>query len=161
MQNLSKFQFAVRLTIVLLVSIIMFSCSKSAEVTPQSKLVGTWKLTSLTVKEGNDSEQDLFGFAIIFVPCLKDFAFVFNSKGELSSDIPSNCKTELADFSSELPGEGETVKYEATATQLTISNSDGTKEVLDYTIVDTKLTIIQTTEEDGVKPVSKLGFTKK
>lgn len=160
MQNLFKNQIAVRLITILLVSVIAFSCSKSEEVTPQSKLVGTWKLTSLTIKEDSDPEQDFFGLVTFFYPCFKELTFNFTSKGEMNLSVPSACQAELEDIGSDLPGGGANAKYTATDTQISLTASDGSKSVLDYTLVGTNLKIIQTETEGGVKTVTTLGFTK-
>lgn len=154
MLKLSKFHSAVRLSFLLFVSILVLSCSKSEEVTPQSKLVGAWKFNSIYRLDG-DGGNYVFSF------CLMELTFNFTSKGVLTSDLPTQCQSSVKKrFVTYLPVGGTTSKYTATDTQLTVTDADGTNTVLDYTLNGTSLTIIETNTEDGVKTVTKLGLTK-
>ena len=71
--------------------IVVGGCSKKEDVSPNAKLVGTWKIQSANIK---DSSQDFDFWALYnaFYPCTKQITMTFTDDLKYSVFEPGDCK---------------------------------------------------------------------
>ena len=137
-------------------SMAVMNCSKSDSDTPSAQIVGTWKISSILVKEGTAPEADQFPLLLAFLPCFKDVSFTFKSNGDLTASVPAACQSTTDDFI----GTSGTAKYEVVAGKLTITDTDGTKTTEDVSFSGSQMTWASSETVSGVTTTTKVVFTK-
>lgn len=153
-----KFSSVIRKFTVLLalatLSLTVMNCSKkdSEDPAPSSQVVGTWKITNLFIKQGNDAEQDFFPFAVLGEPCIANIAITFNSNGTVTGSVPTECQDAAEDF----VGDVNQAKYELNGNNLILTYSDGSKETIPVTFDGNKMSWVYA-ETDGS---TRIVFTK-
>lgn len=140
------------------VSILLLNCSKSDSdtSTPTAQIVGTWKITSILVKEGTKPETDQFPALLLFLPCFKDVLFTFGGNGDLSASVPAACKSTAGDFI----GTTGSAKYEVTGGKLIITDTDGTKTTEDVSFSGSQMTWSSTETTNSTVTTTKVVLTK-
>jgi Lipocalin-like domain len=155
-----KISSNLRKIIVLLVlsslSMTVMNCSKSSSEEPSAQIVGTWKITSILVKEGTAAEADQYPLLLAFLPCFKDITFTFKSNGDLAASVPAACQSTTDDFI----GTSGTAKYEVVGGKLTITDTDGTKTTEDVSFSGSQMTWASSETDAGVVTTTKVIFTK-
>jgi len=137
-------------------SMTVMNCSKSDSDTPSAQIVGTWKITNLFIKEGTAKEEDQFPLLVVFLPCVKDISFTFKSNGELTGSVPKECQEDAEDFI----GTSGTAKYEVIAGKLTITDTDGTKTVMDVSFSGSQMSWNSSSVDAGITTTTRIVFTK-
>lgn len=105
-------------------AITIVSCKKTEDVTPSSKIVGTWKIESAIYTQ-NGKQIDYWTLASAFYPCVKDISFAFAKGNAYSTTGATTCKDENGEQLSFLPNAGTYVisadnKLTITATDKTV-----------------------------------------
>lgn len=139
-------------------SMAVMNCSKSDSdtSTPTAQIVGTWKITSILVKEGTKPEADQFPTLLLFLPCFKDVSFTFKSNGDLSASVPAACQSTADNFI----GTTGSAKYEVTGGKLIITDTDGTKTTEDVSFNGSQMTWSSSETTSGTVTTTKVVLTK-
>jgi len=139
-------------------SILIMNCSKSDSdtSTPTAQIVGTWKITSILLKEGTKPEADQFPALLLFLPCFKDISFTFKSNGDLSALVPAACQS----TANNIIGTSGSAKYEVTGGKLIITDTDGTKTTEDVSFSGSQMTWASTETTGGTVTTTKVVLTK-
>ena len=76
--------------VVFLVILIGFTACKKEDVGPNSKIEGTWKITSANYKDGSQA-FDIWALYNAFYPCTKDITISFTADNKYSVFEPTDC----------------------------------------------------------------------
>jgi hypothetical protein len=137
-------------------SMTVMNCSKADSDEPSAQIVGTWKITSILVKEGSKAEADQFPLLLAVLPCFKDVSFTFKSSGELTGSVPAACQSTTDDFI----GTSGSAKYEVTGGKLIITDTDGTKTTENVSFSGNQMTWASSETTAGVVTTTKVILTK-
>ncbi|RFS15566.1 lipocalin family protein [Emticicia sp. C21] len=139
-------------------ALTVMNCSKKDgdDATPEAQIVGSWKITNLFVKEGNDPEEDQFPFLVALVPCFKDIVITFNSNGTVTGSIPAACQDDVDG----VVGDIQQSKYEVKGDQLIFTETDGTKSTINVSFSGKTMSWNESETSGGVTTTSRIVFTK-
>ncbi|MCY7352401.1 MAG: lipocalin family protein [Cytophagaceae bacterium] len=160
----SKASRLTALSLLLVFSLVMYQCGEKSSDDPapsSASVVGTWKITGLTISPAQNGVSDYFALLVGLAPCFAEIRITLNSNGTASTSIPSGCAFDADDLTDQT-GIDKDTKWAVSGNKIIFTDKSGGKE--EYTLNVSGSTMKWSTTEkdptDGKTYTTTLSFTK-